>query len=137
MTTLTNLASNWVKKPVTKQEVEALCSEYNLKNKISENAEKILASILVRRGITSGKELLYYLEEDLRFQHTPFSFTGMEDAVDRIMQANEEGEKIKVRGREELAIAFQHEIDHLNGILFVDRIDKKNPFKNKDLYREI
>ena len=50
---------------------------------------------------------------------------------------DEEGRKIRVRGREELAIAFQHEIDHLNGILFVDRIDKKDPFKNKELYREI
>ena len=48
-----------------------------------------------------------------------------------------DGNKIRVRGREELAIAFQHEIDHLNGILFIDHIDKKNPFKNKDLYREI
>ena len=48
-----------------------------------------------------------------------------------------DGNKIRVRGREELAIAFQHEMDHLNGILFTDRIDKKNPFKNKDLYREI
>ena len=47
------------------------------------------------------------------------------------------GEKIKVRGREELAVAFQHELDHLDGILFTDRIDKKNPFKNKDKYREI
>ena len=50
---------------------------------------------------------------------------------------DEEGNKIRVRGREELAIAFQHEMDHLNGILFVDKIDKKNPFKDKDLYREI
>ena len=50
---------------------------------------------------------------------------------------DEEGNKIRVRGREELAIAFQHEMDHLNGIMFTDRIDKKNPFKNKDLYREI
>ena len=50
---------------------------------------------------------------------------------------DEEGRKIRVRGREELAIAFQHEIDHLNGIIFTDRIDKKDPFKNKDLYREI
>lgn len=48
-----------------------------------------------------------------------------------------DGNKIRVRGREELAIAFQHELDHLNGILFTDRIDKKDPFKNKDLYREI
>lgn len=50
---------------------------------------------------------------------------------------DEEGNKIRVRGREELSIAFQHEMDHLNGILFVDKIDKKNPFKDKDLYREI
>lgn len=50
---------------------------------------------------------------------------------------DEDGNKIRVRGREELAIAFQHEMDHLNGIMFTDRIDKKNPFKNKDLYREI
>lgn len=48
-----------------------------------------------------------------------------------------DGNKIKIRAREELAIAFQHEIDHLNGILFVDKIDSKNPFKNIDQYRPI
>ena len=48
-----------------------------------------------------------------------------------------EGNKIKIRAREELAIAFQHEIDHLNGILFIDKIDPKNPFKNIDKYRPI
>lgn len=50
---------------------------------------------------------------------------------------NENGEKYKIRLREELSVAFQHEIDHLNGIMFTDRIDPKNPYKNKDLYREI
>ena len=39
-----------------------------------------------------------------------------------------DGNKIRIRAREELAIAFQHEIDHLDGILFFDRIDKKHPF---------
>ena len=39
-----------------------------------------------------------------------------------------EGKKIKIRAREELAIAFQHEIDHLDGILFYDRIDPKHKF---------
>lgn len=48
-----------------------------------------------------------------------------------------DGNKIKIRAREELAIAFQHEIDHLNGILFTDKIDPKNPFKGKDKYRAI
>ncbi|MBP3920205.1 MAG: peptide deformylase [Bacilli bacterium] len=41
---------------------------------------------------------------------------------------DEDGNKIRVRAREDLAIAFQHEIDHLNGILFFDRINKKKPF---------
>lgn len=48
-----------------------------------------------------------------------------------------DGNKIKIRAREELAIAFQHEIDHLNGILFIDKIDPKNPYKNMDQYRPI
>ena len=47
------------------------------------------------------------------------------------------GKKIKLRVREEVAIAFQHEIDHLDGILFIDKIDKNDPYKNADLYRPI
>ena len=48
-----------------------------------------------------------------------------------------DGKKIQVRAREELAIAFQHELDHLNGIIFIDHIDSKNPFKGKDEMRAI
>ena len=48
-----------------------------------------------------------------------------------------EGNKQTIRVREEISIAFQHEIDHLNGILFVDKIDSKNPYKDKDKMREI
>ena len=48
-----------------------------------------------------------------------------------------EGNPFKIRVREDLAIAFQHEIDHLNGILFIDHIDPKNPFKDAQKYREI
>lgn len=39
-------------------------------------------------------------------------------------------EIITARGYE--AIVLQHEIDHLNGILFYDRIDKKEPFRVKE-----
>lgn len=48
-----------------------------------------------------------------------------------------EGRKIHVRAREELAICFQHELDHLNGILFTDHIDPKNPFNGKNQMRGI
>ena len=48
-----------------------------------------------------------------------------------------EGRLVHIRAREELAICFQHELDHLNGILFVDHIDPKNPYKNQDNMRAI
>ena len=38
-----------------------------------------------------------------------------------------EGNKKTIRVREDLAVAFQHEIDHLDGILFTDKIHPKNP----------
>ena len=50
---------------------------------------------------------------------------------------DEEGNPIRIRVREDLAVAFQHEIDHLNGILFTDKIDPQNPYKNKANMREI
>lgn len=50
---------------------------------------------------------------------------------------DEDGHPIKVRAREELSIAFQHEIDHLNGILFFDRIDPNHQFYTEDEIRLI
>ena len=48
-----------------------------------------------------------------------------------------DGNKYKIRVREDIAIAFQHELDHLDGILFVDKIDKNDPYKDADKMREI
>ena len=48
-----------------------------------------------------------------------------------------DGNKIKIRAREELSIAFQHELDHLDGILFYDRIDKNKKFYTEDELRLI
>ena len=50
---------------------------------------------------------------------------------------DENGDLYEIRVREDMAVAFQHEIDHLNGILFIDHIDKNNPYKNRHLMREI
>ena len=41
------------------------------------------------------------------------------------------------RVREEISVAFQHEMDHLDGIMFTDRIDKDNPYKDMDKMRSI
>lgn len=48
-----------------------------------------------------------------------------------------EGNTFTIRVREDISVAFQHELDHLDGILFVDKIDPKNPYKNASKYREI
>lgn len=39
------------------------------------------------------------------------------------------GNEVNLRLKGLPAIVFQHEIDHLNGIMFYDHIDKENPFK--------
>ncbi len=54
-----------------------------------------------------------------------------------IQYMDENGNKKILRAREELSIAIQHEIDHLNGILFIDKIDKNNPFKDEEKMRMI
>ncbi|MDQ0414811.1 peptide deformylase [Mesobacillus stamsii] len=39
-----------------------------------------------------------------------------------------EGQEVKLRLKGLPAIVFQHEIDHLNGIMFYDHINKQDPF---------
>jgi peptide deformylase len=39
-----------------------------------------------------------------------------------------EGKEIKLRLKGLPAIVFQHEIDHLNGVMFYDHINKQDPF---------
>ena len=77
---------NWIKKRITREDVGALYDKFGV------NA--LTASILARRGITEGADVQFFLEDDLRFMHNPFLFANMEDAVDRILDAQEEKEKV-------------------------------------------
>lgn len=45
---------------------------------------------------------------------------------------NAEGETKKTRLKNYSAIVIQHEIDHLNGVMFYDHINKENPFTLRD-----
>lgn len=58
----------------------------------------VTASILARRAITGSKDILYYLEDDIRWLRNPFLLPDMEDAVERILQARDEGERVMVFG---------------------------------------
>ena len=80
----------WNKKDVSKEMIRELMDKYNI--------DSLTASILLRRNIKSGEDIQYFLENDKRFLHNPFLFSNMEDAVDRILQAQEEGEIVLIFG---------------------------------------
>jgi len=50
----------------------------------------------------------------------------------RVKATTLEGEQIDIRLRGMLAIVFQHEIDHLNGVMFYDHINQENPFEEPE-----
>ena len=85
--------------------------------------------VLINPKIISSSEEMIYVGEGEGCLSINREVEGIVPRHARVtMEAyDENGQKIRVRGREELAIAFQHELDHLNGILFIDRIDKKIP----------
>jgi peptide deformylase len=49
-----------------------------------------------------------------------------------VKATDQNGEQIKLRLKGYAAIVVQHEIDHLNGIMFYDHINKENPYTVPD-----
>lgn len=95
--------------------------------------------IFINPKITSNSEELIYVDGGEGCLSVNREINGI---VPRYARINVEyydinGNKQKLRLRDELSIAFQHEFDHLNGILFYDHIDKNNPFKNQNNMRAI
>lgn len=95
--------------------------------------------MVVNPKIISHSEELIYVEEGEGCLSVNRYIEGIVPRYARITVEyfDEFGNKKSVRVREEIAVAFQHEIDHLDGIMFTDKIDKKDPFKNQDLMRSI
>ena len=80
----------WEKKEVAREVVKEIHDRYQ--------CDALTAAILARRSITNGNDILYFLENDSRYLHSPFCFSSMEDAVDRVIDAAEEGEKVLIFG---------------------------------------
>ncbi len=81
---------NWDKKEIPPELVRDIAAKYG--------CDLLTASILARRGITAGESIRFFLEDDPRHLRNPFLLPGMEDAVDRILAARDEGEKVLVFG---------------------------------------
>lgn len=94
---------------------------------------------VINPKIISTSEELIYVEEGEGCLSVNRSVEGIIPRHARVTVEfyDEDGNKKTVRVREEIAVAFQHEIDHLDGILFVDRIDKNNPYKDEENLRAI
>ena len=81
---------NWVKKEIPPELVKEISARYN--------CDLLSASILTRRNINKADDICYFLEHDLRYLHNPYNLPGMEDAVERLLAAKDEGEKVLVFG---------------------------------------
>ncbi len=69
-------------------------------NEIAEKNQinKLLATILVNRGITKEKDIKLFLEPTRKDFHDPFLITDMKKAVERIIKAIEKQEKVTIYG---------------------------------------
>lgn len=80
----------WNKKEIPGDFVHQMSERYH--------CDLLTASILARRGITDPDDVLYYLEKSSVVLHNPFEYEDMTDAVDRILDAAEEKEKVLIFG---------------------------------------
>ena len=80
----------WDKKEISPEQVKEISIKYG--------CSLLAASILARRGHCSGDSIRYFLEDDLVSLRNPFILDGMEDTVERILAAKEEGEKVLIFG---------------------------------------
>ena len=101
--------------------------------------EKFRNYVIINPKIVSHSEELIYVGEGEGCLSVNREVEGIVPRYARmtITYQDIDGKKQEIRVREDISVAFQHEMDHLNGILFVDKIDKKDPFKDKDKMREI
>ena len=101
--------------------------------------EKFQNYVIINPKVISHSEELIYVGEGEGCLSINREVEGIVPRYARmsISYQDIDGNTHEIRVREDISVAFQHEMDHLNGILFIDKIDKKNPFKNKDKMREI
>ena len=72
------------------QKVKEICEKYNL--------NKIIGKIIVNRNVTSDEDVRIFITPTRDDFHDPFLFKGMDIAVDRILQAINNKEKILIYG---------------------------------------
>ena len=95
----------WEKKEISPEKVKEIAEKYG--------CDLLTASILARRGLFQGEAAMFVLEDDVRHLRNPFGLPDMEDAVERILAAREEGEKVMIFG--------DSDVDGITGTVLLTR----------------
>jgi len=104
-------------------------STLELKGKPAELAE-IMPQVLINPEIKPLADLVPGPEGCLSFPEM-YGEVSRPESVE-VKALNEKGKPIEFRAGGLLARAVQHEADHLNGILFIDRMDRKTKNELRD-----
>jgi single-stranded-DNA-specific exonuclease len=88
----------WVPKAANSAQIELLASQLLALQLSDARTTKILARLLVMRGITEPEAAERFLAPSLTHLHSPYLMTGMKAAVDRIDAAIERKEGILIYG---------------------------------------
>jgi len=85
--------------------------------------------VLANPKIVSHSEALVYLPNGEGCLSVKKEILGIVPRYKRvkIMGYNIDGELVEIKAKDFIGIIFQHEIDHLNGKMFYDHINKDNP----------
>ncbi|MDQ0220245.1 peptide deformylase [Peribacillus cavernae] len=92
---------------------------------------KLYEYALINPKITSTSTTMVYLPQSEGCLSVDREIQGYAPRYERIkMKAYDmAGNELNLRFKGFPAVVIQHELDHLNGIMFYDRINSENPFK--------
>ncbi|WP_042356400.1 peptide deformylase [Bacillus rubiinfantis] len=99
---------------------------------VTDDKDKLYSYALFNPKIISHSVEKAYLKAGEGCLSVDESFPGFVPRYARVTVKGYDidGKEVKIRLKGLPSICFQHEIDHLNGIMFYDHIDKANPFRN-------
>jgi peptide deformylase len=107
-------------------------------NQIGENKRIIVIQVENQSFVLINPEIIKYSTKKIDGEEGCLSVPGISGIVERhqsitIKGINELNKKIKIKAKNIVARVFQHEFDHLNGVLFIDKASKLFKIGNRNI----
>jgi peptide deformylase len=105
-------------------------------NQVGQDLQIFVAEVDGKAYVVANPEIKKLSVKAAMMEEGCLSVPGVWGVVERpesieLEGRNQFGKKIKIKARGLLARVFQHEIDHLNGILFIDKAEQLFKPENK------